>query len=119
MLLALLIFALQTSEDTTIKSTVVVDGKAVTVAKPAPQGATGTTVDPVQETAERAVRRDAVEARESQRFRSSGLRQQPVEATAVVGTVVSIKKGPSETSCVQVGVVGKRANCRPVKPGSQ
>lgn len=106
---------LQVADDTSVRTTTIVDGKTMVSGKPVPPAQTGVTIDPVMETPERAMRRDAMELRETQRFRSSGLREQPVETTTVVGTIVSQKKGLSETSCVQIGVVGHRDNCRPTK----
>lgn len=105
----------QDDEGPSVKSTVVVDDRVV-VSSNGPAQSSGLTLSPLVETPADAVRRDAEDLYSAGRLRPLNQPVQPVETVVQVdGVVATEKRGGHANACVQVGVVGARAKCRPGK----
>ncbi len=91
----------------------VVDGQVVKDAA-TPATASGLTVDARVETDAEGVRRDAVDL-----LNDGGTGTRPLDVAADTKTVVEARGVVSETAtkrakaCVQIGVIGAQAECRP------
>lgn len=96
-----------------IRSIVVIDGQLVSDVR-TPPADSGLTVSAQTETAAESARRDAVDL-----LNGGGLGTRPLEVTADTQTVIEARGVVSETAtkrakaCVQIGVIGAQAECRP------
>lgn len=98
-----------------VRTTVVVGDKVVVDGVTAAESS-GLTVSPRIETPAQAARRDAETVLATGRFRPLSEPAQPAETTVQVKDVVVEKDAGRNAACVQIGVVGARAKCRPPKP---
>lgn len=95
-----------------VRSTVIVGGTVVEDSK-VTMTQSGLTISPVQETGAETARRDAAELLAAGSPSPVSQPEQPGETLVSVDNVVVSNKSPNATSCVQIGVVGARPNCRP------